>query len=113
MQKPNTNDPYLEIQESIVSKLGEIISSLMSLIKPFITQAEKGGEINPTVIPIPYEPEQGFYTRKQAAKFMSCSPSTIRNRMKSGKLKYYSWGRRVFFKKEDLIASAIPSTDLS
>jgi excisionase family DNA binding protein len=110
MQKPN--DQYLEIQQCITSKLNEIISSLMSLIKPSMSQAEKGTDLNPKAAQMPYELEQGFYTRMQAAKFMSCSPSTIRNRMKSGELKYYTWGRRVFFKKEDLIASAKPSTDL-
>ncbi|MDO6392079.1 helix-turn-helix domain-containing protein [Pontibacter sp. BT731] len=108
-QTSNAEHTEHQIQQIAESTVGKAIKSFLSLIIPVIKEAVK--EAIPNQSPSPIEPNEQFLNLKQAAVFMDCSKSTIRNRMKSGELKYYSSGRKLYFKKDDLIASAKASTD--
>ena len=49
------------------------------------------------------EEENEFYTRKEAANFLNCSLVTLYNYQKQGLLPYYQVGRKILFKKRELL----------
>jgi excisionase family DNA binding protein len=52
--------------------------------------------------------EPAFLTKKQAANKLSCSPSTIDNAARAGRLKRHYIGKGVRFKLEEVLALAKP-----
>jgi excisionase family DNA binding protein len=46
-----------------------------------------------------------YLTRQEACQFIRCSLATLYNYQKSGKLSYLKIGRKVLFKKSDLLAA--------
>jgi excisionase family DNA binding protein len=49
-----------------------------------------------------------LYTRKEVAELFDCSLRTIYNWSKSGRLKAYGLGSRVFYKVDEVHASLTP-----
>jgi excisionase family DNA binding protein len=45
---------------------------------------------------------EGFLGKEEAAKLMGCQSRTIDNWMKWRMIPFYKFGKRVFFKKDDL-----------
>lgn len=54
----------------------------------------------------PADNDDGLITKKEAAKLLSCSTSTIDNYRRSGKLKKYNVGTSVRFKKSEVLELA-------
>jgi excisionase family DNA binding protein len=48
-----------------------------------------------------------FITKKEVAMLLRCSVGTIDNYMKDGYIHSYGFGRRVIFKKEEIISDLI------
>ena len=51
---------------------------------------------------------KALYTRKEVSEFFSCSIKTVYNWTKSGQLKAYGQGSRVFYKVDEVHASLTP-----
>ena len=59
------------------------------------------------VVPPKKEEPKGLMTKKQAAKLLACSTSTIDNFARAGKLTRYYLGNTVRFKEDELMVLAI------
>ena len=77
------------------SDLKEYISNLFDQFTESITKTFKEQ----------FEYQEELLTPEEAAKFLKCSPETIHNWKKSGKLNYYRIGGRIYFKKSEIINS--------
>jgi excisionase family DNA binding protein len=49
--------------------------------------------------------ENEYLNRQEACKFIRCSLATLFNYQKAGRLPFFKIGRKVLFKKSDLIAA--------
>ena len=60
----------------------------------------------------PAEDGQAFVSKKQAARLLSCSPSTIDNHARSGKLtRHYVGGKSVRFDRQQVLSLAQKHTN--
>ncbi|SMO72334.1 helix-turn-helix domain-containing protein [Solitalea koreensis] len=51
------------------------------------------------------EETKDFLTRKQAAEFLNCSMTSLYNYQKAGVISYYQVGRKILFRKSQLLDS--------
>lgn len=90
------------------------ISEFRKIIQQELEQYHKAN-----IAPIPTreeysgEAEQAFVSKKQAARLLACSPSTIDNHARSGKLtRHYIGKKSVRFERVQVLALAQKSTNL-
>lgn len=75
--------------------IGEYVKSVVKeIIEDYNTPSTASKEV---------EIEEGFLTRAEALKFLKISSPTLHRYQKSGLLPYHKVGRKVFFKKTDLV----------
>ncbi len=53
--------------------------------------------------PTKADPNEGYLTVREAAKFLCLTENGIRCAMAQGRLPYLKWGRRCFISREDLV----------
>ncbi len=79
------------------------VDDLQTLIIDCVNACLKHYNPNPTPKAAP-EPTPGqLLTKKEAAKLLACSPSTIDNAARAGKLPRHYIGKSVRFQKEDVL----------
>lgn len=66
------------------------------------------GELKAILEEITPNDRQKYLTRKQVAEMLNVNLSTIHSWSKSGKLKPYGIGNRVYFLKEDIVEALTP-----
>jgi hypothetical protein len=91
--------------------------SIPELRRIFQQELEQFHKTNLAPIPTreeyPGEAEQAFVSKKQAARLLACSPSTIDNHARSGKLtRHYVGKKSVRFERVQVLALARKSTNL-
>lgn len=84
----------------------EVIDSRLSNIETLLLDI-KHGTLKPHPEP-PGESSEPFLTKKQAARKLNCSTSTIDNYARAGSLTRHYLGRTVRFKLEEVLALVQP-----
>jgi hypothetical protein len=78
---------------------GITIEQLADALKPLLVPSNQ-------VLQTDFEPE--LLTRDQACNFLSINKTSLWKHTKSGKLKSYGLGNRVFYKKSELLEAIKP-----
>jgi excisionase family DNA binding protein len=87
------------MEEQINETLNEILKCVKELGSKVETISDRSVSSNMEV------EDKEFLTKKETAEYLSCDITTINNWSNSGKLKKYGLGRRVYYKRTEVLAA--------
>jgi len=85
------------------------IDSRLRIIEDMLIEIKQTAQKQPQPAATPPDDPERLISKKEAAKLLSCSQSTIDNYRRDGQLKAQKLGRKVLFRRGDVLAVVQPN----
>jgi len=84
------------------------IDSRLRIIEDMLIEMKQSAQSQPQPEPTPPDDPERLVSKKEAARLLNCSPSTIDNAARAGKLQRHYLGKTVRFLRKEVLALAEP-----